>query len=53
MRPISRGFSALKVWLALLAMTAVEVWLCYIQLSTAPMLTLLVGLSMVKAALSA
>jgi len=46
---VIRTFS--KVWIALLAMTAVEVWLCYIQLATAPMLTLLVGLSIVKAAL--
>jgi cytochrome c oxidase subunit 4 len=45
----ARTFS--KVWIVLLALTAVEVWLCYIQLATAPMLTLLIGLSVIKAAL--
>jgi len=40
-----------KVWAALLALTALEVWFCYIQFGTAMMLTLLVGLSLVKAAL--
>ena len=40
-----------KIWFVLLALTAIEVYLCYIQLATLPMLTLLVGLSVVKAAL--
>lgn len=40
-----------KVWLVLLAVTAVEVFLCYMQLPTLPMLTLLIGFSVVKAAL--
>jgi cytochrome c oxidase subunit 4 len=40
-----------KVWIALLALTAVEVFLCYKQLPTVTMLTLLVGLSVIKAAL--
>ena len=40
-----------KVWVALLALTALEVWFCYIQFGTVMMLTLLVGLSVVKAAL--
>jgi len=40
-----------KIWFVLLALTGVEVYLCYIQLPTLPMLTLLVGLSVVKAAL--
>lgn len=40
-----------KTWIILLALTAVEVFLCYIQLPTAPMLTLLIGFSIVKAAL--
>jgi cytochrome c oxidase subunit 4 len=40
-----------KIWFVLLALTAVEVFLCYKQLPTLPMLTLLVGLSVVKAAL--
>jgi cytochrome c oxidase subunit 4 len=40
-----------KVWIALLVLTGVEVFLCYEQLQTMIMLTLLVGLSVVKAAL--
>ncbi len=40
-----------KVWIALLALTGVEVFLCYKQLPTLTMLTLLVGLSIIKAAL--
>jgi cytochrome c oxidase subunit 4 len=40
-----------KVWIALLALTGVEVFLCYKQLPTITMLTLLVGLSVIKAAL--
>jgi cytochrome c oxidase subunit 4 len=41
----------LIVWGALLAMTIVEVVLAYIQLSTAPMLITLMGLSLIKAGL--
>ena len=40
-----------KVWIALLVLTALEVWFCYIQFGTVMMLTLLVGLSVIKAAL--
>ena len=40
-----------KIWIALLVLTAIEVYLCYIQLATILMLTLLVGLSVIKAAL--
>ena len=40
-----------KIWFVLLVLTGIEVFLCYIQLATAPMLTALVGLSLVKAAL--
>src|SRR5437868_15041811 len=40
-----------KVWSVLLALTAVEVFLCYKQLPTLTMLTALVGLSVIKAAL--
>jgi cytochrome c oxidase subunit 4 len=40
-----------KVWIALLVLTGIEVFLCYEQLPTMIMLTLLVGLSVVKAAL--
>ena len=40
-----------KIWFVLLALTAVEVFLCYKQLPTLTMLTLLVGLSVIKAAL--
>jgi cytochrome c oxidase subunit 4 len=46
---MTRTFS--KVWIALVVMTGIEVWLCYIQLATVPMLTALIGLSVVKAAL--
>jgi len=45
----AKGFG--KIWLVLLALTAIEVFLCYMQLATLPMLTMLVGLSVVKAAL--
>lgn len=41
----------LMVWGALLFMTLIEVFLAYEQLATAPMLTMLMGLSLVKAAL--
>ncbi len=41
----------LWVWTWLLVMTLVEVWLGYVQVGLALMLTLLVGLSVVKAAL--
>jgi len=41
----------LKVWFWLLAMTAVEVFLAYKKLPVTTMLTLLMGLSLVKAAL--
>jgi cytochrome c oxidase subunit 4 len=40
-----------KVWIALLAMTGVEVLLAYEQVPTLIMLTALLGLSIVKAAL--
>ena len=40
-----------KVWIALLVLTGIEVFLCYEQLQTMIMLTALVGLSVVKAAL--
>src|SRR4029078_10144713 len=40
-----------KIWFVLLALTGVEVYLCYIQLPTLTMLTLLVALSVVKGAL--
>jgi cytochrome c oxidase subunit 4 len=40
-----------KVWIGLLVLTGIEVFLCYKQLPTLTMLTLLVGLSVVKAAL--
>ena len=40
-----------KVWIALLILTGVEVFLCYKQLPTLTMLTLLVGLSIIKATL--
>jgi cytochrome c oxidase subunit 4 len=43
--------SFLYVWVALLVMTAVEVLLAYEQLPTLIMLTSLLGLSVVKAAL--
>ena len=41
----------MKVWIALLAMTAVEVLLAYEQVPTMIMLTALLGLSIVKAEL--
>jgi cytochrome c oxidase subunit IV len=41
----------LMVWGALLLMTCIEVFLAYEQLSTVPMLTILMGLSLVKAGL--
>lgn len=40
-----------KVWLILLALTAVEVFLAYEQVPTMIMLTALIGLSVIKAAL--
>ena len=40
-----------KVWLALLAMTGIEVFLAYEQVGVLLMLTILVGLSVIKAAL--
>ena len=39
-----------KVWIVLLALTGVEIFLAYEQLPTLIMLTLLVGISVVKAA---
>ena len=40
-----------KVWVTLLALTGVEVFLAYEQVPTLIMLTVLVGLSVIKAAL--
>ena len=40
-----------KVWVALLALTGIEVFLAYEQYSTLFMLTALVGLSVIKAAM--
>src|SRR5437762_4054063 len=40
-----------KVWVTLLALTGVEVFLAYEQVPTLIMLTILVGLSVIKAAL--
>jgi caa(3)-type oxidase subunit IV len=40
-----------KIWITLLALTAVEVFLAYEQVPTLIMLTALLGLSVVKAAL--
>ncbi len=40
-----------KVWIALLVMTAAEVFLAYEQVPTLIMLTVLIGLSVIKAAL--
>ena len=40
-----------KVWVSLLALTAIEVFLAYEQVPTMIMLTALLGLSVVKAAL--
>ena len=41
----------LAVWGWLLGLTGVEIFLAYLQLPSVPMLTLLMGLSIVKAAL--
>ena len=41
----------LKIWIALLAMTGIEVLLAYEQVPTMIMLTVLIGLSVIKAAL--
>ena len=41
----------LYVWFALLGLTGVEVWLSYEQLGVKLMLTLLMGLSIIKASL--
>jgi cytochrome c oxidase subunit 4 len=40
-----------KIWIGLVVLTAIEVYFCYIQFGTVIMLTLLVGLSVVKAAM--
>jgi cytochrome c oxidase subunit 4 len=40
-----------KVWIVLLVLTGIEVFLAYEQLPTMIMLTILVGLSIIKAAL--
>src|SRR5437763_9888331 len=40
-----------KIWIVLLVLTGIEVFLCYKQLPTVTMLVLLVGLSIIKAAL--
>jgi cytochrome c oxidase subunit IV len=40
-----------KIWVVLLLLTGIEVFLCYKQLPTVTMLTLLVGLSVIKAVL--
>src|SRR5499427_8218917 len=40
-----------KVWIVLLVMTGIEIFLAYEQLPTLIMLTILVGLSVIKAAL--
>ena len=41
----------MTVWVSLLVMTAIEVFLAYMQLPTGPMLIILMGLSLIKAAL--
>ena len=41
----------LSVWLALLALTAIEVWLAYLKTPPVMMLTILVSLSVTKAAM--
>jgi cytochrome c oxidase subunit 4 len=41
----------INIWIALLALTAVEVFLAYVQVGLLVMLTALVGLSVIKAAL--
>ena len=43
--------SFVKVWFVLLALTGVEVLLAYLQVPTLIMLTVLLGLSIIKAAL--
>jgi len=40
-----------SVWIALLAFTLVEVFLAYLRFAVRPMLTFLMGISLVKAAL--
>lgn len=47
----SHGPLFIKVWIVLLVLTIVEVVLAYIHFSPAPMLTMLMGLSVVKAAM--
>jgi len=49
--PEASSMTFAKVWLVLLAMTGVEIFLAYEQLPTLYMLTILVGLSVIKAAL--
>ncbi len=41
----------LSVWIGLVALTAIEVWLGYVQLAPLMMLVALLGLSLVKAAM--
>jgi cytochrome c oxidase subunit IV len=48
--PVTVGMFA-KVWVALLVLTAIEVFLAYIQVGVILMLTVLVGLSVIKAVL--
>lgn len=48
-QPTSGTF--MKVWIALVALTAIEVWMGYIHLNPRIMIFLLLGLSIVKAAL--
>jgi len=47
--PTTKTF--LSVWIGLVTLTAIEVWLGYEQLAPVTMLVLLLGLSIVKAAL--
>ncbi|SRR5581483_401139 len=47
----ARTRTFLNVWIALLALTAIEVFLAYEQVPVLIMLTALVGLSIIKAAL--
>ena len=47
--PTTRLF--VMVWIALVALTGIEVWLAYIHLNPTTMLLLLISLSAVKAAL--
>jgi len=47
--PTTKTF--LTVWIGLVALTAIEVWLGYVQLAPALMLISLLGLSIVKAAM--